>query len=312
MPAVNESALPAFMAGGCISLSLLMLLSWAMTGERLRLRRLAGRMLSLPGQLAYTSHSEARRRVASMVKHYTGLQLPLGAACGLLGLSAVLGLAVSELVGLRGWYCFLGAAAGPAAIILWRLNIVTGRSGVLARQTHGVLHEMHIAAAGGETPARALAQAAARAKDPLRSLLSDALRAHAAGEELVVALGRVHELAGCWEYRMLLDALKLQADTECSLGQLLAETVERADEALLSGRELDAKLGEARWTARVLALVPVCLAGYLAAARPWALAPLTEDPVGRGCLLTGCLLWLGGIAATSRLQRPPDRLRHWT
>ncbi len=306
---MREAGISGLLVAGCVTLFLLMVLLSVLSMERQRLQQFSGRILSV--RTGGSPRTRDTRAQVGALSPSAWFGVPVSAMLSMLGLASSLGVALMQLLGLRGWLGLVGIAAGPVALAAWRINAVSGRSVALARQAHGVLSEMHLAASGGETPASALAQATARTKEPLRSLLTNVLRAHAAGESLVVALERAHHQAKCWELGMLVDAVRLQADTECSLSQLLAEIVERADEALVSRRELTAKLGEAQWTARVLALVPVCLAGYLAAARPWALEPLTADPVGKACLTLGGLLWLGGIAFTGYLQRPPDRFRHW-
>lgn len=309
---MREPVPTALLAASCMGLSVLLLMTWGLTVQRLRLRQFVDRMQAATAGTAHTGRYPPRRPAVEAARRILGLDLSLAGLCGLFGLSAVTGLGFAELAGLWGWQSLAGAAAGPLVLIAWRLNVMSRQAEALSRQTHGVLHEMHLAAAGGETPTKAFAQALTRTKEPLRPLLYEAFRAHAAGEPLVLALGRLGQLARCWEYRMLLDALRLHAETECSLNQLLAETVERADEALLSRCELRAKLGEARWTAWILALVPVFLVAYMALFNPWAIAPLTEDPAGRSGLFLGGLLWLGGIVIAGRLQRVPDRLRAWS
>ncbi|MDP2871758.1 MAG: hypothetical protein Q8P31_04390 [Bacillota bacterium] len=304
-----DPGLAASLAASCVGLSVLVLVAWGLAVHRMRVHELVGRLQAAQATIAHAGQSGLQRGMAGWAKRYLGLDLPSTGLWALFGLSAVLGLGFAELLGLWGWHASVAAAGGPVVLIAWRLNVTGRRGEVLARQAHTLLQEMQLATAGGDNAVRSLSVAAEHAKDPLRQMLGVALRAHAAGEPLVSALSRLHEVASCPEYRLLLDALRLHADTECSLGQLLGEAVERADEALLSHRELAAKLSEARWTAWILALIPVSLLGYMAMFNPWAIAPLREDPVGRHGLFLGGVLWLCGIAATARMQRPPDSLR---
>jgi tight adherence protein B len=132
-----------------------------------------------------------------------------------------------------------------------------------------------------------------------------ALRAHQAGQPLLMALSGQQELTLLPEYRCLLQALWLHNETGASLSSLLADVVDRAEESLHLQRELAAKLGEARWTARVLEVVPVALYAYMQLTDPGALVPLREDAFGRQALWLGAGLWLLGMAVLARMQRPP-------
>ncbi len=205
----------------------------------------------------------------------------------------------------------IGIAIAASAVFgyaTWLAVASRRRKRQLAIAVQSLVRDLYLLASSGDTAARCLRLAADRCAEPLRSLLRPALLGIQAGQGVRDAVMGIKALAPISEYMDLAQALWLHLETGASLSSLLAESAERADEAALLRSETDAKLTEARSTARVLALVPVAVAAYLCAFNREAIMPLVKDPAGKLALAAGLVLWLVGVAVVWRIQVPPSEL----
>lgn len=175
----------------------------------------------------------------------------------------------------------------------------------LTRQTRALTRDLCLLATGGETAIRCVHQAAERSAEPLREQLLAVIAAVQAGTSLHQAMLARAELLRLAGYRDLLQVVWLHSETGASFAGMLAECVSRDEETDLVWGELDAKMGEARWTALILALVPVAVVVYMIMFSPFSLRSVLQDPAGRYACAAAAVLWALGIVVCRRLQMPP-------
>lgn len=219
------------------------------------------------------------------------------------------------------WLAWLAGAMlrGPLggsilALVIWVLRWIFAASAAMRRRhlvsvgVRGLTRDLYLLASGGDTAVRCLARSVERAAEPVRGLLAPVIMAIQTGQSLYVALASVRELANSPEYLDLLQIAWLHVETGTSFAGMLAESVERAEESALLRGELDAKMGEARWTARILAVVPVAVVAYMAVFSPFSVGAVLRDPTGAAALATGSVMWVVGLIAVWRMQVPPADL----
>ena len=202
----------------------------------------------------------------------------------------------------------LSALVCLAASQIRRLVCIARRRHAVAVGLRWLVRDLQLVASGGETALKCISKAAERAPEPVRTLLASAVLAVNMGKPLYPALAEVDELASIESYRDLLQIAWLHTQTGASLAGMLAESVRRADEAALMHGELDAKLGEARWTARVLATVPIAVLAYMMLYSPASFQPMLDDPSGISALMIGGGLWVTGLLVVARMQVAPASL----
>jgi|GEM_PF-1868143 len=242
---------------------------------------------------------------------YTQTRLPwyLESARGLVGGAGLawLGWLVGMMFrGPLGGILFAIACLGASQI--QRLAHAARRRRAVAVGLRWLIRDLQLVASSGETALKCIGKAAERAPEPVRALLTSAVLAVQMGKPLYQALARVQELAAFESYRDLLQIAWLHTQTGASLASMLSESVRRADEAAIMQGELEAKLGEARWTARVLATVPMGVLAYMMLYSPSSFQPMLDDPSGVSALLVGGGLWVAGLLLVARMQVAPASL----
>lgn len=189
-----------------------------------------------------------------------------------------------------------------AARSLWSV-----RSGVSSRRkfeegVEDVLVDIAEGVRAGESLLQALKRVSAHASGPWRPLLRDVLARYDGGVSLSEAL-RVLAGAGGKGTELMVIALEIHQRVGGDLPSALlglAQTVR--DQRLLVG-DMRARTSEARWTAYLLAALPVFLGVYMLWSAPGMMAPLIAGGVGKVALLYAGVSWLAGIATLRRLTR---------
>lgn len=151
----------------------------------------------------------------------------------------------------------------------------------------------------------ALAVAAAAARGPLQTALTQTLACFRVGVPLEAALERLAGSGGHPELCLFARALQLGLSCGGGLPRLLAGLSLTLRERRLLKSELRARSAEGRWTAVVLAACPLLLGLYLVIVDPNLLVPLLLSASGRLALLVAGVLWLVGLLAVWRLVTPP-------
>jgi len=304
----TELALAPVMVAAALALAIQLLASGMAVNRRAGIHAIRTR---LQGAAAGDQRRNVtgRHAVTDQVNRLMGSDLPSTALFCLAATGGLIGLLLGQIMSLPMLGRALMLIVGSLGVVAWRCRKAATRFRNLGSLVSSFLRELHLSAAAGETASRSLAHACERAPEPLHSLLHQAWLAVQAGEDMATAYGRLQPLVASASYQGFVYALWLHEKTGASLGELLGVVLDQADEALLAQGELSARLAEARWTARVLAVIPVALLVFLRLAQPDLVLPLASDPIGRQALAVGFCLWLAGIGVSTQMQRPPRGLR---
>lgn len=274
-------------------------------------------LLSLVALLAHVAIRAERRRVVASGDqrlNLTWLTIPAAGGSILSWRSVESGAGRAVL----SWLAWLlgamvsGPRAGTAAAAATLLAGVLMASQRHARRFRLIreglwtfLRDLQMIASSGDGAVRCLQRAVARTGGPLADVLNPAILAIQAGIPPYEALAGIEDLRTSERYGDLLQAVWLHVETGASFVRLLEECVRRGEDAAFLRGELDAKLAEARWTARVLSLVPLAVVAYMVVFSPFALTPMLADPAGVAALAAGAVLWAVGLVVVARMQRPP-------
>jgi Flp pilus assembly protein TadB len=285
----------------CLALAVVAFVLALVARHERRLRAVAG---AGPGERHGASRAQSGRQArvrgdalaAWKVRPAQGLAMLAGLGCAGLVAGLLVGGSGGGVWGLAGGLAGAGAIGGAAA---------RRRAEQLSDGFRAFVRDVQVNAAGGELAGRAIAQAALRTRGDLRAALDRVVAGWQAGAPLEEALSSLPALAPCQECWSFLQSVWLHCQTGASLAELVGAVVDQSDEARLRQGELAAKAADARWTARVLTVVPPALALYLSYGDQLAWAAMRDDQAGRAGALLGGVLWLMGVLVVGRMQAPP-------
>ncbi|AOE87653.1 type II secretion system F family protein [Pseudomonas sp. TCU-HL1] len=263
---------------------------WRQTGEERVLQRL--------GQdLAASAPPPVKPGWLERAFIRAGLDLPHGR----MGLMVSLWLAALLLAGLAGgWMAALVVALllplGLRAWLVWRYRRRVRR---LVEQLPQMLDQVVRSLHAGRTLGDAVVRAIDASPDPLHAALSRVSRDVQLGVGLPDALQEVADLFEQEELRILALGVRVNHRYGGSASELLGNLIKVIHEREQIARQLRAMTGETRFTAVVLALLPVSVAGYILSVNPGYLMGLWQDASGQQMLLAafsmqalGCfILW---------------------
>lgn len=156
----------------------------------------------------------------------------------------------------------------------------------------------------GLTLPQAVAAAAAPVPGRVGACLRAALELYAAGAPLADALQQ-RTAALDPGLAAFCRIVRLHQRYGGEVGPLLNQVSEGVRARQRLAGELLAQSAEARWTARLLAALPLLIALYLALLHPALVAPVWALAAGRGGLLGAAALWLAGVVVCRRVQQVP-------
>lgn len=278
---------------GCLLLVFGLVLArqgWKQSGEERVLQRL-GQELAAPGPVRARPGWLERaflRAGLDLPRERIGLLLAAWLAALLLAALAageVIAAAVALLLplGLRAW---LG----------WRYRRRVRR---MVEQLPPMLDQVVRSLHAGRTLGDAVVRAVDASPEPLHGALSRVSRDVKLGVSLPDALKEAGDLFEQEELRILALGVQVNHRYGGSASELLGNLIKVIHEREQIARQLHAMTGETRFTAVVLALLPVSVAGYILSVNPGYLMSLWQDASGQRMLLTafgmqalGCfLLW---------------------
>lgn len=137
---------------------------------------------------------------------------------------------------------------------------------------------------------------------PWPRLLGEVVRSYDQGVALADALS-VLETLESHEVSLMVRGMRFHCHAGGDLAAALSRLADDVRERRLVQGEIEARTAEARWTAFVVAGVPVLLAAYFALHGRQMLAPLLDDPMGRAGAVYGLLSWCSGVFVLRRLLR---------
>jgi len=217
--------------------------------------------------------------------------LGAGALCA--GGWLLAGAAGALLAGCAGPW--LAARAVRSRQRRWRARV--------AREAPVVALALADALDGGHAVGAAVAEAARGVPGPAGAELRLAAASLALGEPVDAVLERVRRRAGSRPYDAIVAALLLQRDAGGPLATLLREVAAGLETAAQAEADARAATAQARFTALLVALLPVAAAGLAELGRPGVLAGLLRTPLTAWLGACSLGLQLLALAAVHRLAR---------
>lgn len=141
---------------------------------------------------------------------------------------------------------------------------------------------------------------------PLRHHLDSMLASHELGVPLVEAFRQMAERAGSPDLHLVASSLHMVSEYGGDTPRLLDEAARTISRRRTFQEMLRAKAADARWSARVLVIMPAAMGATTYAFQGELLARALSDPLGRSLLGLAVLLWLAGSIAVWRLARQAD------
>ncbi|MHC5349418.1 type II secretion system F family protein [Metapseudomonas furukawaii] len=230
-----------------------------------------------------------------------GLELPRG-RIGLLLCAFLLAMAMGGLLG--GWPVALAAAAlPPVSLRLWLGWRYRRRVRRLVEQLPAMLDQVVRSLHAGRTLGDAVVRAIDASPDPLHSALARVSRDVQLGVALPEALQEAADLFEQEELRILALGVRVNHRHGGSASDLLNNLIKVIHEREQVARQLRAMTGETRFTALVLALLPVSVAGYMLSVNPGYLGSMWRDPGGQQMLLAAFAMQVLGCFILWRMLR---------
>lgn len=170
-----------------------------------------------------------------------------------------------------------------------------------------VLEHLIASLKAGRSLGQALEEAADRADPPVSEALGDVVGRYRAGASLPSALSGLAERWPVPEVAYLAACLETHLRTGGDVTALLVNlnAVVRNRRQMI--QDLCGRTSEARFSATLLALLPVLMMAYILWSKPGQLIPLWSSPVGRAAAGVATFLWLAGVWFVRGLVRSAAR-----
>jgi tight adherence protein B len=198
----------------------------------------------------------------------------------------------------------LAAVSGPAAAFA----VVRARrrryAAELRRGAPEVARALADALAAGHSVRGAVAAAAAGVPGPAGRELRRAARSLAFGDPTEAVLERLRVRAGSAAWDTMVAGILLQRDAGGDLASLLRELAGSLDAAARAEHDGHAATAQARFTARLVLLLPAGAAVLAELASPGLLAARLSQPLPGALMLVAATLQLTAMVAIRRLTRP--------
>jgi len=194
-------------------------------------------------------------------------------------------------------------ASGLLALASRPLGLVRGRR-VREAYSRDLEHMAEAIAASldaGQSLLQALESASGSARGPLGRQIKTALAQYGAGIPLSQALEAMAQRIKSPEVTHFVEALAVCETQGGSLRDLLTALGEVVRERREWAREVQAKAGEARWSAVFLASMPPLMGGYLFLSHAEMMRPMLADSMGRAVLAYAVVSWVAGVIVVGRL-----------
>lgn len=160
--------------------------------------------------------------------------------------------------------------------------------------------------ASGHTLEQALVEAARDAPEPLRQVFLSVGRQVRLGAALDEVLAEAAEAHGLRDLGVMALAASVNRRYGGSLRQIFRSLVAAVRARQTAQRELRALTAETRFSAVVLAVIPVALTAYIWLQNPDYYAQMWALPTGRAILVASVLLQLSGIVVIWRMMRSTE------
>jgi Flp pilus assembly protein TadB len=204
----------------------------------------------------------------------------------------------------------VGAAAPAIGLSLGALFIQRMVSGAIRRRRRAFFDHLPAAielivrsAQAGIPVTEAIAVAGADLSGPVAAEFTEISHLLRLGVDIRTALLQSAERVGLLDFDCFVTALVVQRET----GGQLSETLQNLAGIIRRRKEMHAKTkgmtAEGRLTAKLLAALPLVLAGLMTLTDPNYMKPLIADSTGRHLLLLSCGMIIGGSLLIQHLTR---------
>lgn len=218
----------------------------------------------------------------------------------LLFLGVIIGLFFGWVVG------FVTALVIPA--ILWLVLKQRGaqRGARMARQLPAFLEHMQRSLLAGNSFEKAFADATAETEKPLRQVTDRVTRQVHMGVAIEAALGDAAELSQRKELATLALAARVNRRFGGSPRAMLGSIIQLIRQQENAGRELRALTAETRFSAVVLAAIPIGITAFILFSNPGFYTDMWASTSGRGVLIGAGVLQCLGVLAIWRMISSVD------
>ncbi|TXH03909.1 MAG: hypothetical protein E6R07_10895 [Nevskiaceae bacterium] len=205
---------------------------------------------------------------------------------------------------LLGWFAgafVIGVALVVGFILLTRQASV--RRAKIIEQMPTFLESAVRVLAAGNTLEESLASAARESPDPLRTLfisITRQVRLGAPIENVLMETGEIHKLA---DIRVMALASAVNRKYGGSLKNILRSLIQAIRSRDMAMRELRALTAETRFSAMVLAILPILLTSYILIQNRVYYANIWEDHTTRWVLIGSAILQVLGILVIWRMMK---------
>jgi tight adherence protein B len=172
---------------------------------------------------------------------------------------------------------------------------------VYSRDLEHMVEAMAASLDAGQSLLQALESTSTSARGPLGRQVRGALAQYEAGVSLSEALEAMAGRINVPEVTHFVEALAVCETQGGSLRDLLTALGDVVRERREWAREVQAKAGEARWSAVFLASMPPLMGGYLFLSHAEMMKPMLVDSMGRVVLAYAVMSWAVGVIIVGRL-----------
>jgi len=204
----------------------------------------------------------------------------------------LLGWLAGSLVAAVALVCVYGALSRAAA--QRRLKLID--------QMPTYLESVMRILAAGNTLEESLASAAREAPEPIQSLFVSIGRQVRLGASVEGVLAEAADIHGLRDLRVIALAAAINRKYGGSLRQVLKSLITAIRARGTAARELRALTAETRFSAFVLAVIPIVLSAYIFARNKSYYAGMWADGTGRVLLVASVLLQIAGVAMIWRMM----------
>ena len=194
----------------------------------------------------------------------------------------------------------VAGAAGYIPIIVLKFQR-NHRVTMMDKALPDMIDIMSRALRAGHSVAAAISIIAEQAEEPARTEFSEVFRKQKFGLSMRDALLELLDRVPSQDLRVLVTGILVQRDTGGNLTQILDRTSAVIRERLKLQGDIRVHTAQGRMTGWILCLLPVIMLVLINLINPGYSKPLTDDPLGRKCLYTGCVLLALGAFLIKRI-----------
>lgn len=213
-------------------------------------------------------------------------------------------IAIPIVLLIFGWFSglFLISIVMVVGFLLLTRQVAARRRKII-EQLPDFLDSTNRVLAAGNTLEESIASAARESPEPLRTLflsISRQVRLGAPIENVLMEMGSIHKLR---DIRVMSMAAAINRKYGGSLKNILRSLVQAIRSRDAAARELRALTAETRFSAIVLAVIPIGLSLYIALLNRQYYVSMWADSVGRNLLILSVALQISGVFVIWRMMQ---------